>query len=114
MSDLDDLLSNYSPAIQDLAKRIRVFIRKVLPGADEIIDGPARVIGYSVAPGYRGLICTIILSKAGVKVGIVNGASLPDPAGLMEGCGRVHKYVRIQSENDLRRAALRALLRSAA
>jgi hypothetical protein len=114
MSDVDDLLSTYSPAVQGLARSTRVFVRNVLPKTDERVDASARVIGYGVAPGYKGLICTIIMSKGGVKLGIVNGASLPDPAGLLEGSGKVHKYVPIESEDDLRRPELCVLLRAAA
>jgi hypothetical protein len=56
----------------------------------------------------------IILSKSGVKLGIVNGATLPDPKGLLEGAGKRPKYVVLSAPSDLRRPGLAPLLKSAA
>jgi hypothetical protein len=108
------LLAGYSADVQTLARRTRSFILELLPRADERADPAARVIGYGRGNGYKGLVCTMILSAKGVKLGIVNGASLPDPTGLLEGSGKVHKYVPIASVETLGNPALRALLEAAA
>ena len=82
----------YPGPVPDLARRLRALIRSVLPDTHEEVDRPGRVVGYSYAPGYAGLICTIILSKTGVKFGIIGSAQMPDPTvGLLEGAGKQHR-----------------------
>ena len=38
---------------------------------------------------------------AGVNLGVFGGASLDDPAGLLEGTGKVHRHVKIRTESGL-------------
>ncbi len=64
-------------------------------------------------PGYAGLVCTIIPSKTGVKLGVVRGATLPDPHGLLEGNGRKHRYVQIDEAADLRRPGMEDSIKAA-
>jgi len=53
------------------------------------------------------------MSKTGVKLGLGGGASLPDPHGLLEGSGKVHRYVVLQTPTDLRRPAVKQLVKAA-
>jgi hypothetical protein len=59
------------------------------------------------------MICTLLLSKSGVKLGFVNGAELPDPAGLLEGSGKKHKYIQLETPSDLDRPAVKQLIQAA-
>jgi hypothetical protein len=54
-----------------------------------------------------------LLSKSGVKVGFVNGAALADPTGLLEGSGKKHKYIQLETASDLNRADFQQLIRAA-
>jgi len=110
---INKLLAPYSEPVRHLALRTRDYIAKLLPGVQETVDESAPVIGYGYGPGYSGLVCTLIVSKAGLKVGLNGGAHLPDPDGLLEGAGKVHKYIRIEKFADLRRPGLRRLVRDA-
>ncbi|WP_117215499.1 DUF1801 domain-containing protein [Allorhizocola rhizosphaerae] len=84
---------------------------------DAVVTQDKETMGFGTAPGYKGLVFTVIPARAHVTLGIAHGASLPDPAGLMEGDGKVHRHVKIRAAEDLRRpelldlmdAALRAL-----
>ena len=55
-----------------LATRARVLA--ALPGVDETVDRPARMLAYGYGPGYAGMICTLIPSQKGVKLGLYRGA----------------------------------------
>ncbi len=110
---LSDLLEQYPSGVQETVYAARRVVFSVLPGACEVVDVKARVIGYGYGTGYRDMICTLILSKRGVKLGLVGGASLPDPQCLMEGEGKVHRHVPLASAEDLGRKGLRPLLRAA-
>src|SRR5690349_11581824 len=114
MPDPASILAKYDGPIATLGQATRDFLRNNLPGVREEADAAAGLIGYGFGPGYKGSICTIIPSKKEIKVGFNKGAELPDPDGLLEGTGKVHKYVVIRSAQDLRKPALRSLLNLAA
>jgi len=110
---LSVLLKRYPAEVQETVHAARQVVAAILPGVSEVVDEKARVIGYGYGTGYRDMICTLILSKGGVKLGLVGGASLPDPQRLMEGEGKVHRYVPLTSAEDLGRKGLKPLLRAA-
>lgn len=112
--ELEELLNLYTPDVQEVALGARKLILAAVPEADEMVDLPARVIGYGYGQNYKDLICTIILSKGGAKLGIVGGATLPDPNGLMEGAGKKHRYVVLNEPADLKKAGLRELIKQKA
>jgi hypothetical protein len=109
---IDDLLAGYPPAIQALASHTRQFVRRVLPDVQESADATAPLVAFSHGPGYRGLVATMILSRTGVKLGLVCGASLEDPRGLLEGAGKVHRHIALRTEADLRKPGVSALLKA--
>jgi len=106
---VEDLLERYPPGVQALAAEARRALRRWLPGVEEAADASALVIGYGHGPGYRGNVCTLILSKSGVKLGLAHGASLADPRGLLEGSGRVHRRIPLRAPSDLRKSGVSSL-----
>ena len=96
----------------ELAARAADLIREVLPGAVESEEGGDH--GFGVGPGYKGLVFVLTPFKDRVRLGIAGGATLPDPDGLMQGSGRVHRHVVLRTREDLESPALRALLERAA
>jgi hypothetical protein len=113
-SALEALLQPYPAEVRTLARAARRWVRLSVPGLDETVDAKARLLGYGYGSGYRGMVCTLILSKGGVKLGLFRGAELPDPTGLLEGSGKVHRHVPLVDAADLRRPGLKPLLRAAA
>jgi len=113
MESFDDLLAAYPSNVRSLALAARKLILELLPEAEETVDQSAAVVGYGYGPGYKGTICTLILSKTGVKLGLARGAELADPKGLLEGAGKVHRYVRIETPSDLSKPGLKALVKAA-
>jgi hypothetical protein len=111
-SELAELLKTYPANVQDVAREARQIIIDTIPELLEMVDRPARVIGYGFGPGYKDMICTIILSKTGVKLGIVGSADLPDPNGLLEGAGKRHRYVALAKPSDVRKPGLKTLLKA--
>jgi hypothetical protein len=111
--DVETFLAAYPKAVQETAFAARDFVLRVLPSVSESLHGSAKLLGYGHGPGYKGLVCTLIMSKNGVKLGIYRGSELPDPRRLMTGAGKVHRHVPLQSASDVRRAGLRQLLKDA-
>ena len=88
------------------------YLHSRLSGIEEQPDFPAKMIAFGYGPGYTDMICTLLLSQKGVKIGFYKGASLPDPHQLLTGTGKVHRYVQIGSAKDLD-ARLDQLIRAA-
>ena len=116
MTDRDEVtqfLTGYPTLVQGISFALRNTIREIMPDAREMTDTSDRVIGYGFGSGYADLICTIIPSKKGVKLGIVRGSELPDPKSLMEGAGKRHRYVAFSAPADLQKAGVKPLLKEA-
>ena len=109
----EEVLESCSSDVQVLADKARRLLLKLLPEAEETADPTASVLSYGYGPGYRGMICTLLLSKSGVKIGFVNGAELPDPARLLEGSGKKHKYIQLKTASDLDRSDVKQLVDAA-
>ncbi|MEC5142915.1 DUF1801 domain-containing protein [Chitinophaga sp. 212800010-3] len=107
------LLAQYDDAVGTLGMELRAFLLRHLPGIVEFPDAAARVVGYGYGTGYTQMICTIIPSKKGIKLGFYKGRELPDPGGLLSGSGKVHAYAAIRSADDLAQPALLQLLEEA-
>jgi len=110
MTTADGILSKYDEEVSKLGFQLRDFLLKELKQIIEYPDGPANIIGYGFGPGYKQLLCTIIPSKKGIKLGFYKGSELPDPNKLLAGSGKVHRYVEIKSENDLKDPAIKKLV----
>ena len=104
------LLAKYPAEVQALALGAGQLIRTLMPGVEEGTDPAAGLLAYGYGPGYRGTVCTLILSKTGVKIGLVRGGELDDPHGLLQGTGKVHKYVAVSRPADLRHKGVSALI----
>jgi hypothetical protein len=112
-STYEHILIKYDAPVRELALLLREFLLKQLKGVTEQADVPANMVAYGYGPGYKDMICTIIPSKKGIKLGFYKGSELPDPTKLLTGSGKVHKYVEITSDKEIKSPALKALLSEA-
>jgi hypothetical protein len=99
--------------VRNLALKARELVLQTVPNAIEMIDRSARVIGYGYGSGYKDMICSLVMSKTGVKVGIARGTELPDPHHLLQGAGKVHRHVHLKTVADLKHPGLKQLLEAA-
>jgi len=111
--EIDVFLASYPADVADLAHAARGLLEKTLPGVEETLDRSAKVIGFGYGPGYKGMVCALILSKAGVKIGLARGSELPDPKGLLRGAGKVHRHILLTSLADLKQPGLKPLIKAA-
>ena len=69
------------------------------------------MIGYGVGPKKMSEhFCYLAVQRDHVNLGFNFGAELPDPEGLLAGPGKLLRHVKITSDKDLARPALRRLL----
>jgi len=110
---IDEFLSSYSEEIFTNALKLRETLFAYLPGIIEQVDIPARMIAYCYGQKYSEMICTIIPSKKGLKLGFYKGVDLPDPDKLLEGTGKISRFVEIKSVSQIKSPALKKLIESA-
>ena len=110
--DVEQLLDALPSTTRLLALGLRELVLATLPDAREIADPKARLIGYGYGTGYKDMVATIILSKAGVKLGLLNGATLDDPSGLLDGAGKVHRHIAFSEPGHVSRPGVKSLLQA--
>jgi hypothetical protein len=114
MTDMEDEVEQLfatQPETSGLARHVYDAVLEMFPGAVVTVD--EQNVGFGTGTGYRGLVFTVAPYRAHVTLGIAYGASLPDPAGLMTGTGKVHRHVKLRALSDVDSPALRELMRAA-
>lgn len=106
---VEKYLARLSSPMAPLVSRLRETVRGSVPGLEEDIKW-GKSLTYSRAG--KNLIQTVV-GKDKVTLIFFEGASLPDPAGLLEGDGKKSRSARF-STLAFPKPALRALVRAAA
>jgi len=109
----EEFLSQYDEKVFSNAMKLRKILSVNLPGVTEQLDAPARLVAYCYGQKYAELICVIIPSKKGLKLGFNRGIDLPDPENLLEGTGKISRYVKIESGEQINSSSLKKLLKTA-
>jgi hypothetical protein len=112
-NSIDNFLLQYDEKVIENALLLREVLLKKLPGIIEQIDLPAKMIAYCFGQKYAELICVIIPSKKGLKLGFNRGVEIKDPDKLLEGTGKISRYVQIKSAEQITSLPLKKLLASA-
>ena len=102
-------LDSYAPQVRNLALDARELVLRLVPNAEEKVLRPWKTIAYGLSKKF----CAISPYRSWINLHFHQGASLPDPAGLLEGTGKSARHVKIASSSDLRRRALAGLIRAA-
>lgn len=110
---VDEFLSRYDENVFNHATKLREVLFAQLPNIMEQIDTSAKMIAYCYGQKYTELICVLIPSKKGLKLGFNKGVDLPDPDKLLKGTGKISRYVEIESDKQIKSGALKKLLKRA-
>ena len=105
---VDEFLRPADPDVAAITRAVRAKLLGMFPDAIETAEGGELGLGFD--RGYAGLVFTVSPQRGYVNLGVARGASLDDPAGLMEGRGRVHRHVKIRDADQLDDVALGDLL----
>lgn len=110
---IDKFLAQYSEDVFNNAQQLREIILKNLPEVQEQIDVSARMIAYCYGQKYIEMVCTLIPSKKGLKLGFYKGGDLPDPENLLSGNGKISRYIEIKRQKEIKARPLIILLKEA-
>lgn len=106
--DTEEWLGGREGALGDIARRWFRRIRACGRDVHELLhDGCPTACVQDAAFAYVNVF------KAHVNVGFYQGASLPDPGGLLQGEGRRMRHVKLRPGEPVDAAALEALIDAA-
>lgn len=111
--NVDEFLLPYNEHVIAAALKLRTIILSNLPDVQEQVDAPAKMIAYCYGQKYAEMVCTIIPSKKGLKLGFYKGVDLPDPGNLLRGNGKISRYVEMKNEADIDLNAITTFLKEA-
>ena len=94
---LDSFLAKYDPEVETVARRALGKMRKLMPGAIEMVYDNYNwlVIGFSPTERPSEAIFSIVLPPGRVTLCFLQGAGLPDPAKRLVGSGNVVRNIRL-------------------
>lgn len=105
---LEQTLEGKPEALRDVSQGILKLIRSALPQVEERLN-PWRMYSFV----GRGHFCYLAVSSRHVSLGFLQGTSLQDPGGLLEGTGKYFRHVKFRAVEDLERPGLRELIAQA-
>jgi hypothetical protein len=106
--DVDRWLDERAPELGAIERRWFERMRKCGADVRELMHDGCPVACVADAP-----FAYVNVFRAHVNVGFFQGASLPDPAGLLEGNGKRMRHVKLRPEAPIDEAALDALIEGA-
>ena len=107
---LDAFLALYSREAREIALCLRTLVLDVFPEAVEQIDTKSGIIAYGFNKTNKGSVCAIAPHMKQVNLMFSRGATMPDPAKLLDGTGKQARHVKIKSEAETENPALRQIL----
>lgn len=109
-----EVVADSDPEIQKIAKSLRALIADVMPGVTEVPWVRQRTVGYGVGPKKMSEhFCYLAPQKQHVNLGFFYGADLEDPAGILEGSGKLLRHVKVKDNAAAKQPELQALLERA-
>jgi hypothetical protein len=112
-ADFEKLLLKYDPPVRALAKKLRASVLDVFPVANEKTYFGWRNTWYGTTEKTRDAVFSISPQKEYVSLIFLRGTELNDPDGLLEGTGKKLMHVNLRGAADLKRPALRRLMKRA-
>ena len=112
-AQLNAFLAKYSPGMAAEARAALTRLRRLVPGAVELVydNYNALVIGFGPTERASEAIVSLAVFPRWVTLCFIqNGPEIPDPHGVLKGTGNVVRHVRLGSVKDLDKPEIRALI----
>ena len=112
---LEKCLAKYAPDIAATAKKALVRLRKLAPGANEMIydNYNALVIGFVPSEKPSDVVFSIAMYPSYLNLFFMLGKGLPDPGKRLQGAGKQVRSIRLDKAETLDEAEVQELLREA-
>lgn len=105
-------LKKYNPKIASDAKKALVKMRKLVPGATEMVydNYNALVIGFGPNEKASLAVFSLALFPGHISLFFLQGAGLPDPGKRLQGSGNIARHVKLMPLNLLDHREIRELI----
>lgn len=105
------MVAGCPPEICELSLAARRLIFEVYPRTVEVIWPQQRTAGYGTGPKkMTEHFCWLAPFSRHLVFGFYYGSELPDPAGLLDGTGRLMRHAKLRSAEELDNPELRRLV----
>jgi hypothetical protein len=111
---LDGFMAKYLPEIVTEGRAALTRLRKIAPGAIELVydNYNGLVVGFCPAERASEGIFSLLFTPRWLTLCLLqNGPRIPDPHGLLRGAGNQVRSVRLASAKDLDLPAVKTLIR---
>lgn len=114
-AQLRRFIAKFDKQNQSLLRLARTKLRKRFPTAHELVYDNYNffVIGYSPTERPSDSIVSLTSNASGAGLCFIRGATLPDPAGLLNGSGNQTRFIRLPTADVLDAPDVRALITAA-
>src|SRR5271165_2925677 len=101
-AQLESFLAKYDPEVARFARRALAKMRKLVPGAIEMVYDNYNwlVIGFSPTERPSEAIFSLVLPPGRVTLCFLQGAGLPDPTKRLKGSGNVVRNIRLYNAGE--------------
>jgi len=109
-------MARYRPEVARIARAARRKLRRLLPGALELVydNYNALVIGFGPTERASDAVLSIAVYPQWVRLFFLQGAGLPDPSGVLRGSGSRVRSILVEQPSLLESAVVRQLIEVAA
>jgi hypothetical protein len=109
------LIDRYSPEVARVARASRRRLRRLLPGAIELVYDNYNALALAFGPTEKAsdAILSLALYPRWVSLFFARGARLPDPQHVLRGSGSRMRHVVLERADVLDGPPIRALIRAA-
>jgi hypothetical protein len=99
---LDSFLAKYDPEVEAFARSALAKMRKLIPGAIEMVYDNYNwlVIGFGPSERPSEAIFSIVMPAGRVTLCFLQGAGLPDPSKRLKGSGNVVRNIRLYDADE--------------
>jgi hypothetical protein len=114
-AQLRTFLARFAPPVARIAREARARLRRVFPGAVEMVydNYNALVIGFGPTERASDAIASIAVYPRWVSLFLLRGARLADPAKRLRGSGNQVRHVVLETAATLDEPDVKSLIRAA-
>ena len=115
-AQLKVFIARFDRALARRLRACRAVLRRRFPAANELVYDNYNffVIGYCTTLRPSHCVVSLAANAKGVGLSFYHGATLPDPAHLLQGSGSQNRFIRLTDATTLAHPDVEALLTAAA
>jgi hypothetical protein len=115
-AQLDGFIAKFAAQNQKLIRALRQAMRRRLPQANELVYDNYNFLVLAYCPSQRTKDSFFSLGADAHGVNLFfgyNGSTLADPRGLLQGGGKLNRFIRLESAKHLAHPEVQALVSAA-